>query len=681
MSARYNDNVDYPVLVSQNDPRMAGNIDPEMQMEMAHIQDPRLVAVVKGHPGQARNEKNGSRVDGFQQINMEELKKEKNSHAKDEDEDEESDFDQELNDHDNREEAWMEANFLEKGILALQFGAITCYKFLKKITKGYFLKIVFLVAFTAYFIAAMIHEFGDEGSHRLLGCTLLGIFICVFPWLKKFIFWMARKCYGSNRLAVNHSEMWKKAKTVIRWTMYVVMIGVMIYTIVDEGREKPKNMRSLPGIAIFILIALLCSSRPSKVPWHTIFWSVALQFVCAVFVLKWSFGKKAFIWIQDRFADFFTNSKAGSILLFGQQYEQHLMAFGALPLLLFINAAFTVLYYLGVMQYIINIIGKALRFFLGVTNIEATCVSATIFMEGVATVMLMRPFVPKMSKSQLFLLITACMSSLGGGFVAIMSTFGVSLEYLIPAMLISAPATFAISKVMVPDSKEEEEEEDSSATDDLLADERKKYMNIFDAAQTGALNMLPTVVTVAVISYTFFSWVSWINKTLGWFGDRVGVDGLSIELTSSYLLYPVALAMGVDPEDCRRVAMLMGYRLGVYNVIAFLKMIEMKINRFKYMKYMMATNFTGPITKHRDDITLDLWNMTLTNGFISERSEAIVTYCLCGFSSFLSAALLTGILFALAPKRKKWINGVALPAVLAGHLANCMTGCFASLFY
>ena len=89
---------------------------------------------------------------------MEELKKEKNSHAKDEDEDEESDFDQELNDHDNREEAWMEANFLEKGILALQFGAITCYKFLKKITKGYFLKIVFLVAFTAYFIAAMIHE-------------------------------------------------------------------------------------------------------------------------------------------------------------------------------------------------------------------------------------------------------------------------------------------------------------------------------------------------------------------------------------------------------------------------------------------------------------------------------------------------------------------------------------------
>ncbi|GFR94181.1 solute carrier family 28 member 3-like [Elysia marginata] len=104
----------------------------------------------------------------------------------------------------------------------------------------------------------------------------------------------------------------------------------------------------------------------------------------------------------------------------------------------------------------------------------------------------------------------------------------------------------------------------------------------------------------------------------------------------------------------------------------------MKINRFQYMKYMAATNFTGTITKHRDDITLDLWKVTLNNGFISERSEAIVTYCLTGFSSFLSAALLGGILFTLAPKRKRWINGAVLPAVLAGHLANCMTGCFAT---
>lgn len=647
-------------------------------MEMGHIGDPKLVAVVKGHPGHARNDNKNLGVEGFQQIDTHEPLKE-NGHVKDE-EDLLSDFDLDLDDFENREEAWSDASFLGKAVLAVQFAVIAAYKFFKKVTNGYFLKMVFLVAFAAYFIAAMVHEFGDEGSHRLLGFTLLGIFICAYPYLKKAFLWVVRKCYGSSSLSLRHSEIWKKMKTVIRWSMYVVMTGIMIYTLVDEGRKKPKNMRSLPGIFIFILIALLCSTRPSRVPWHTIFWSIALQFVCAVFVLKWSFGRDSFMWIQDRFKDFFSNAEEGSKLVFGDKYTDHLMVFGALPLLLFINAAFTVLYYVGAMQLVIKVIGRVLRFFLGVTNVEATMVSATIFMEGVATVMLMRPIVPNMTKSQLFLLIVACMSSLGGGFVAILSAFGISLEYLVPAMLISAPATFAISKVMVPEGKDLEEETEEE-TDHLLDEERTKYLNVFDAAQSGALVMVPALVTVIVVVYTFFSWVSWVNNTLGWLGDRVGIDGLSIELITSYALYPLALAMGVDPEDCRRVAMLMGYRLGVYNVVAFLKLTEMKINRFQYMKYMVATNFTGTITEHRDDITLDMWKVTLNNGFISERSEAIITYCLCGFSSFLSAALLGGVLFTLVPKRKKWINGAVLPAILAGHLANCMTGCFASLFY
>ncbi|GFR94193.1 sodium/nucleoside cotransporter [Elysia marginata] len=520
----------YPVLVSTNESVGAmqkTNIDPEIQMEMGHIgdMDPKLVAVVKGHPGQARNEPS---VEGFQKIGNGKTDKEKTSITDDDDGDQ-SDFDLDIPDYENREEAWEEANFLEKGVLTLQFAVITGYHFLKKVTKGHFLKIAFLVGFTAYFIAAMAYRFGDEGSHRLLGCTLLGIVIVLFPYLKQFAMWAVQKCYGSNSLSTRHSEMWRKAKTVIRWGMYVVMTGIMIYTIVDEGRKKPKNMRSLPGIGIFILIAVLFSTKPSRVPWHTIFWSVALQFICAVFVLKWSFGKSCFIWVQDRFTEFFDNTKAGSILLFGEKYTDHPNIFGAFPMLLFINAAFTVLYYLGAMQYIIKVIGKILRFFLGITYLEATLVSLTIFLEGIATVMSMRPFVGKMTKSQLFLLLTAAMASLGGGVVAFLSVLGLSLEYLVPAMLISAPATFSISKVMFPDSKDSEDA-DEDELDNLMNEDNKKYTSVLDAAQAGALMMMPVLASVLVVLYTFMSGVSWVNNTLEWFGDRVGIDKLSFEV-------------------------------------------------------------------------------------------------------------------------------------------------------
>lgn len=672
----------YPVIEFQNESlavMLNDDKESEIQVEMDSVGGPKLVAVAKGHQEQSTNEKNDQNNYDHQGVGFMPETLKTNNHMKEEDGDL-SDFDADVADFENKENAWSEANIIEKGVLALQFAVITGCQHLRKITKGHFLKIVFLVGFTAYFIAAMIHKFGDEGSHRLLACTVLGASIIVFPYLKRFVLWIIRKCYGSNRLSTKHAVTWKKAKTVMKWVMYFIMSGIMIFTVIQEGRDKPKNLRSLPGIFIFILIAFLCSTKPSRVSWHTIFWSIALQFLCAVFVLKWNFGKNAFLWVQDRFMQYFDNSKAGSVMLFGENYMDHPTIFGAMPLLLFINATFAVLYYLGVMPFVVKAIGTILKIFLGVKQIEATIVSVTIFLEGVATIMLMRPFVEKMTKSQLFLLLTACMASIGGAVVGFLSAFGLSLEYLVPAMLISAPATFAIAKIMVPDYGDSENE-DKNETDRLVEEEYTKYTNTLDAAQTGAMVMVPVLVSASVVIYTFMCWVSWINHTLEWFGDRVGIEGLSIELISSYLLYPVSLAMGVEPEDCRRVAILMGYRLSAYNVIAYLKLVEMKYNKFQYLNYMTSTNFTGTITRHRDDITLDMWNVTLTNGFISDRSEAIVTYCLAGFSSLMGAGLCGGVLITIIPKRKKWVSLYAPLALLGAHLANCMTGCFASLFY
>ncbi|XP_059174865.1 solute carrier family 28 member 3-like [Physella acuta] len=356
----------------------------------------------------------------------------------------------------------------------------------------------------------------------------------------------------------------------------------------------------------------------------------------------------------------------------------HYFIFGALPIIFLTNATLTMLYYVGAMQFLIKCIGSFLRFVLKTSPVESYSVAAGIFLEGYVSILSLRPYLDRVSKSELFLIISSVFASLGGTYLAILSSLGVSLEFLIPAMVVSAPATFAVCKLMVPETRNMAETDKELEIGD---EEKKKYTNIFDAAQTGATAMLAVIGNMLTVSFAFFSYIEWINNTLEWFGDRVGITKLSIELISSYLLYPVALAMGIEPEDCRNVAMLLGFRIGINNIIAFFRLTDLKINKAKYDNYMLSTNWTGTITRNRDEVILDMWNVTLKHGFISKRSEAIITYCLCGFSSCFTVAIIIGIMYTLLPQRKVWISKIALSALIAGNIANCMTGCFASIFY
>jgi pyrimidine nucleoside transport protein len=572
------------------------------------------------------------------------------------------------------------SNLVAKCVITLQESVKWSIFMLTKITKGYLVSVVLLIGFSVYFILAMNYEFGSESSIRLLVCTILGVVIATRSYVYLAYRWTFKKVYGAEHLSALHQKRVALVRFVIRWVLYAVLAAVTIWVLVDQGKKDLINLRSLPGLLLFLIFCTLLSTHPGKINWHTIYWSFELQFLAALFVLKWKFGKEVILWIQERLDEFFANSEEGAKLMFGETYKDHYMVFGALPIVFITNATLTILYYLGAMQFIIGVIGNFLSFVLDTSPVESMSVAAGIFLEGIAAILTLRPFLPVMTKSQLFLVITSVFASLGGAYLAILSSLGVSLEYLIPAMLVSAPATFAVCKLIVPETHNKQ---GNSVMDNLhLADdERNKYANILDAAQTGASSMLALVGNIITVAFAFFSYISWINKTLNWFGDRVGIDNLSIELISSYLLYPVALMMGIEPDDCRNVAMLLGYRIGVNNIIAFFKLTDLKINKAKFEHYMMVTNGTGPVYHSRDDVILGLWNETLKNGFITERSEAIVTYCLCGFSSFLTVAITIGIMFTLVPNRKVWIAKVSMACLIAGNVANCMTGCFASLFY
>jgi pyrimidine nucleoside transport protein len=456
--------------------------------------------------------------------------------------------------------------------------------------------------------------------------------------------------------------------------------AVMAWIIIDKAIHEPRNLTSLPGIIIIMVLCLLFSTKPDKINYHTVFWGLGLQFIFCLLVLKWQFGKDAVVWLQTRLDEFFDNSAAGSKFLFGDNYADHYIMFGALPLLFFTNGILTLLYYLGAMQLLIKVIGNFLTFVLDTSGIESMAVAAGIFMEGVTSLTAFRPYLGTLSRSQMFLVVTSCFSSIGGAYLAVLSKMGVSVEFIIGAMLVSAPATFTVCKLIVPETRDFKKGE-SSAVSKIGDEEMGKYSSGMDAMQTGALNMLSVVGNIAVSAFSLICFIEWANHTMIWFGDRIGVDGLSMEFIASYLLYPISLLMGIEMEDCRRVGMLNGYRVVSSNIVAFFKLTEMRDNRIKYLDYMLQTNGTGNVTYHNDDIILNDWGVTLPLGFVSIRSEAIMTYCLCGFSSFLSVAIHLGMMAAFVPQRKKWFSEMAPAAFLAGNLANIMTGCFACIFY
>ncbi|CAL1537906.1 unnamed protein product, partial [Lymnaea stagnalis] len=257
----------------------------------------------------------------------------------------------------------------------------------------------------------MCHRFDDEGSHRLLGCTILGVVIATRSYIRYGFNVFLEKVTGSSSL----TPVWKKrentARFFLRWLMYGACTGVMVWVIVDKAIKEPNNLRSLPGIVIIMFICLCFSTAPNKVNYHTIFWSVGLQFLLSLFILNWKTGKDAIWWLQSRIDEFFHNSEDGSKLMFGQNYKEHYMIFGAMPLLFFTNGMMTLLYYCGVMQFIVTVFGNFLNFILDASPVESMVVAAGTFMEGFTALTAFRPYLKSLTKSQLFLVITSCFSS------------------------------------------------------------------------------------------------------------------------------------------------------------------------------------------------------------------------------------------------------------------------------
>ncbi|XP_041367798.1 solute carrier family 28 member 3-like isoform X3 [Gigantopelta aegis] len=415
--------------------------------------------------------------------------------------------------------------------------------------------------------------------------------------------------------------------------------------------------------------------NPARVKWHPVYWGLILQFYFALVILRTRWGYEAFRWMGDRVAEFLAHTRAGSEFVFGRQ-PAFSMAFSVMPMVTFFSAVISVLYYLGVMQAIVGVIGRFLGFCLGTTPAESLNAAGSIFIGMTEGLLMIRPFLDRMTISELHAIMTAGFATISGGVLGVYIGLEIPANHLLSASVMSAPAALAMSKLMCPET-----EEPIISADDYGTMEDSEDRNLIDAITTGATTSIKLIASMIVNLIAFLALLAFVNATLTWFGERVDIHNLTFELICSYVLYPVALAMGTRPQDCRRVARLVGVKTFTNEFIAYERLKDLLENKKRWLNYTQVYNSSSDWLWHDQDAFLVRTNETLVGGFLSVRSELISTYALCGFANFGSVGILLGALSTLAPKRKPEMSRIILRAMIAGNIACFMTACIAGLFF
>ncbi|XP_071108418.1 solute carrier family 28 member 3-like [Haliotis cracherodii] len=538
------------------------------------------------------------------------------------------------------------------------------------------IKFLIMGGYIAYFGYAMYYRFGDEGSYRLMVVTVLGAFILLWGLGGSYVMNVINSCYrgcvqyhGRNRCRIFGIS--------LRWFLYVsAAIFIGVFTGLEIGRTQPRNLMSLIGIASFIFIMYITSTDPARVNWHPVFWGMAIQYIFACLILKTTWGYGAFEWLGNRMTEVLGYSNTGAKFVFGDNYEDHMFAFKVLPVIVYFSSLIAVLYYLGAMQYIIRILGKFLSICLDTKATESLNAAGNIFAGMTECPLMIRPFLPLMTKSELHAVMTGGFATVSGSVLGAYVTYGVKANHLLAASVMSAPAALAISKLTYPET-----EESDIDPDDVYKLQMDTPNNVIEAASNGASVSISLVANVAVNVMAFLALLQLVDASLIFLGDRVGIEDLTFPLICSYVFYPISFVMGIDPVDCRRMARLIGFKTFTNEFVAYIEMGKLIDNGHIFDNYTASLPNATWVTKSNDDIYLTDWGTTLVGGIMLPRSQVIATYALCGFSNLGSMGIQIGGLGAMAPSRKSDLTALALRAMIAGNVACFLTACIAGLFY
>ena len=397
---------------------------------------------------------------------------------------------------------------------------------------------------------------------------------------------------------------------------------------------------SLVGIAVLFTVAFLSSTNRRHINWRTVSLALLLQFTLGGIVLYLPIGVSLLSAISDAVTSVLGNAQDGIAFVFGPigAFEMgFIFAFHVLPVIVFFSALVSVLYYLGIMGWIIRVIGGALQKLLGTSKAESMSATANIFVGQTEAPLVVKPYIPNMRRSELFAVMVGGMATVAGSVLAGYVLLGVELRYLLAASFMAAPGGFLMAKMMIPET--EEIVEDSEEIE-LKFDE---HVNVIDAAAAGASSGMALALNVGAMVLAFVGLIALINAILAWAGGLVGFESLSLQLLLGYAFQPLAFLLGIPWEETNLAGSLIGQKLVFNEFVAFVALTEQMES-------------------------------------LSVHSQAVVTFALCGFANFSSIGIMLGGLGTMAPTRRSDVAELGVRAVFAGFLANLMSGAIASFF-
>ena len=410
-------------------------------------------------------------------------------------------------------------------------------------------------------------------------------------------------------------------------------------------------LRSLLGIGILLLIAFIFSNNRRKIKIRTVGAALLLQIVLGAVMLYVPAGKWLINAIASGVNKVISYSDAGSSFIFGGLVGPKMnvlfdgagfvFAFHVLPAIIFITSLISILYYIGVMGWVINILGYVFQKMMRVSKVEAFAAVTTIFLGQNELPAVLKPFISKMNRNELFTVMCSGMASIAGSMLVGYAGLGVPIEYLLAASLMAIPGGILFARMLSPATEESQVEFSQMSFSD------KRPASVIEAAASGAMLGLKIAVGVATVVMAFVALIALINGIIGGVGGLFGWSGVSLESLLGYLFSPLAYIMGVSWDNSALAGGLIGQKLAINEFVAY-------VNFSPYLREAA--------------------------GALDPKTIAVISFALCGFANFGSIAVVVGAFSAVAPERASDIARLGLRALLAATLSNLMSATIAGLF-
>ncbi|MCG7601968.1 NupC/NupG family nucleoside CNT transporter [Halomonas sp. McH1-25] len=410
-----------------------------------------------------------------------------------------------------------------------------------------------------------------------------------------------------------------------------------------------QTLMGLVGIAVVLLLAVLLSENRRAIRLRTVAGALLIQAGLGLLVLYIPFGQRLLLGMTEGVQAVINSAQAGMDFMFGGLVSDTMFdvfggggfvfALRVLPIIVFFSSLISVLYYLGIMRWVITLIGGALHKLLKTSRTESLSAAANIFVGQTEAPIVVRPFLAGMTRSELFAVMVGGLASVAGSVLGGYAAMGISLEYLLAASFMAAPGGLLMAKLIIPET----ETQTQAVQEVIEAGADEKPANVIEAAATGAASGVQLAINVGGMLLAFIALIALLNACLGWVGGWFGYGDVTLQLLLGYVFSPLAFLIGVPWEEAILAGSYIGQKLVLNEFVAFA------------------------------DLAGD-------PGALSPHAQAIVVFALCGFANLSSIAILMGGLGLMAPNRRSEIARLGLKAVAAGTLSNLMSAALAGFF-